>query len=192
MIDLMLDSETLGMGLIVFLARVVDVSVGTIRTISTVNGRMKTAFILGCVEVSVWILIVSKVISEITHKPILVVFYALGFSTGNVLGILVERRIGFGYIGLRIICQKKGREMADAIRSEGYAVTTFEGEGKSGPVIELYLVCKRSNLNPILEISRGIEADAFYITENVGSVRHPVFMLPPHQPSGWRAIIKKR
>ncbi|MBN1878778.1 DUF2179 domain-containing protein [bacterium] len=192
MFESLLDTGTLLMGILVFFARVVDVSVGTIRTISTVNGRMKTAFILGCIEVSVWILIVSKVITEISNKPVLVVFYALGFSTGNVLGILVERRIGFGYIGLRIICLKKGIQMAKEIRDAGYAVTAFEGEGKSGRVIELYMVCKRKNLKPILDISRSIEPDAFFITENVGSVRNSAATMPPHQPTGWRSIVKKR
>ncbi len=191
MLESLLDPGTLWMGIIVFVARVVDVSVGTVRTISTVHGRIKTAFVLGCIEVSVWILIVSKVITEISDKPVLVIFYALGFSTGNVLGIIVERKIGFGHIGIRIICMNAGNLMATEIRKAGYAVTTFEGSGKSGPVIELYLVCKRKHLNAILDISRVIEPEAFYITEHVGSVRQ-VYAMPVHQPSGWRATIKKR
>jgi uncharacterized protein YebE (UPF0316 family) len=183
--------ETLGIGLLIFLARVVDVSLGTIRTISTVHGRGKTAFILGAFEVSIWLLVVSKMISEISNQPIYVLFYALGFSTGNVLGILVERRIAFGYVGLRVFCRQKGDEMADAMRDAGYAVTSFEGKGKSGTVVELYAVCKRKKLNELVAISRKIEPDAFYTSDHVATVRQTLQTVS-RQPTGWRAIMKRK
>lgn len=183
--------DTIGMGIMVFFARVIDVSVGTVRTISTVHGRIKTAFILGAFEVTIWILVVSTLISEIAGRPILVVFYALGFSTGNVIGILIERKIAFGYAGLRIFCRQKGEELAAAIRDAGFAVTTFSGQGKSGPVLELYAVCRRKSLKEILTISRKIEPEAFFTSEHVGTVRQMVTTLA-RQPTGWRSIMKRK
>ncbi len=183
--------ETLTIGLLIFLARVVDVSIGTIRTISTVHGRIKTAFVLGAIEVTIWLLVVSTMITEISSRPILVVFYALGFSTGNVLGILVERRIAFGYVGLRVFCREKGPEIADAMREAGYAVTSFEGQGKSGTVIELYAVCKRKYLKDLVAISRRFEPGAFYTSDHVGTVRQTLQTVS-RQPTGWRAIMKRK
>ncbi|MBN1297349.1 DUF2179 domain-containing protein [bacterium] len=179
------------LGIIVFCTRVIDVSIGTVRTIITVQGRTRTAFVLGFLEVGMWIFVVSAVIAEIDRQPILGLFYALGFSTGNVVGILVERRLAFGHVVLRIISLTHGSEMAEAIRQEGYPVTTFLGEGKSGPVTELYIVVRRKMLESILSILKKIEPDAFYITEQAGMVRdimHPF----PKQPTGWRAILKKK
>ncbi|MGB3976004.1 MAG: DUF5698 domain-containing protein [bacterium] len=191
MMDSVLSWEVLRLGMMVFFARVIDVSVGTVRTISTVHGRMKTAFILGAVEVSVWIVVVSKLIEKISDQPILVVFYALGFSTGNVVGILLERRIAFGYAGLRIFCRKKGKEMAEALRKAGFAVTTFLGQGKSGPVLEIYTVCKRRQLKDILEISQEIEPDAFFTSEHVGTVRQMVKTLEKQRTS-WCDFLKRK
>ena len=126
------DYPTLLLGLIIFLARVTDVSMGTMRTISIVQGRTKIAFLLGFIEVSMWLVIISTVIHRIAEGPILGVFYALGFSTGNVVGIILEKRIAFGHIILRIISTQSGKEIAKEIRHTGHAVTTFQGEGLSG------------------------------------------------------------
>ena len=87
-----MEFSTLLLGLLIFLARVVDVSLGTIRTIVIVQGKTLVAFVLGFIEVLIWITIVSTVVHRITETPVLVLFYALGFATGNVVGIIMERR----------------------------------------------------------------------------------------------------
>ncbi|MEW6379564.1 MAG: DUF5698 domain-containing protein [bacterium] len=159
---------TLLTGILIFLARIVDVSLGTVRTISIVQGRVETAFLLGFVEVSVWLAVIASVMDRVKEKPILGVFYALGFSTGNAVGILLEDRVSFGHIVLRIISPQRSREMAEQIRGLGHAVTTFQGEGASGPVTELYVMCRKSDLKRIVALVKCIEPDAFYTTEKAG------------------------
>ncbi len=182
---------TLLMGVAIFLARIVDVSMGTIRTIAIVQGRTTAAFFLGFFEVSMWLVVVATVVGKVMDQPILGVFYALGFSTGNVIGIKIERRIAFGYTVLRVISQKKGHHMAEEIRQAGYPVTTFEGEGKSGPVTELYVVCRRKDLRTLLSLVTKIDSQAFYITEQAGGVsKIPRPFMSPR--TGWRAIMKKK
>ena len=83
-------------GMMIFLARVIDVSLGTMRTLSTIQGRTQLAFLLGLTEVSIWLFVISAVVRSIPDRPILGLFYALGFATGNVVGILLERKIAFG------------------------------------------------------------------------------------------------
>jgi uncharacterized protein YebE (UPF0316 family) len=182
---------TLLLGMAVFLARVVDVSMGTMRTISIVQGRTKIAFVLGFLEVSIWLVVISAVVNDIMTKPLLGVFYALGFSTGNVVGIKLEKRLAFGHIILRVISTCNGRTMADSIRDSGYAVTTFEGEGRCGLVTMIYVVCRRRDLQEIIPLVKSVEPDAFYITEQAGSVSK--IFRPALQPlTGWRAILKKK
>jgi uncharacterized protein YebE (UPF0316 family) len=182
---------TLLLGMAIFLARVVDVTMGTMRTISIIQGRTKIAFVLGFVEVSIWLVVISAVVSDIMHKPLLGVFYALGFSTGNVVGIKVEKRLAFGHMILRVISTGNGRMMADRIRDSGYAVTTFEGGGRCGPVTMIYVVCRRRDLQEIIPLVNSVEPDAFYITEQAGSVSK--IFRPALQPlTGWRAILKKK
>jgi uncharacterized protein YebE (UPF0316 family) len=186
-----LDFGTIVVGIAIFLARIIDVSMGTMRTISIVQGRTRTAFLLGFVEVSMWLVVISTVVNKIYGKPVLGIFYALGFSTGNVVGIMLERRIAFGHIVLRIISSLNGRKMTDEIRARGYKVTTFQGEGMSGPVTELYVVCRRRDLRDIIPAIKAIEPDAFYITEQAGSVSK--VLCPSMQPpTGWRATFKKK
>ena len=178
-------------GVIVFFARVGDVTLGTIRTISIIHGKTKAAFFLGFVEVSLWLFVVTAVVNQVMDRPILALFYAFGFSTGNVVGIKLERRLAFGHTVLRVITRTKGSEMADAIREIGFPVTTFTGEGRSGPVMELYVVCRRRDLPAVLPIVRRIDPDSFYLTEQAGTVskiRRP-FLTPR---TGWRGISKRK
>jgi uncharacterized protein YebE (UPF0316 family) len=182
---------TLLLGIVICLARIVDVSMGTMRTISIVQGRTRIAFVLGFLEVSIWLMVISAVVNDVMTKPLLGIFYALGFSTGNVVGIKLERRLAFGHIIFRVISTCNGRKIADTVRDSGYAVTTFEGEGKCGPVTMLYVVCRRRDLNEIIPLVKSIEPDAFYITEHAGSVSK--IFRPALQPlTGWRAIFKKK
>jgi uncharacterized protein YebE (UPF0316 family) len=185
-----LTTGTILIGIFIFLARVVDVSLGTLRTISIVHGRTKVAFLVGFVEISIWLTVISTTVQKIADAPLLGIFYALGFSTGSVVGIRLERWLALGDIVLRVISPKKGRVMAEIIRSSGFAVTTFQGEGKSGSVTELYIVCHRKDLSRIMPVVRDIEPDAFYITEPAGSVSK-VFR-PMYQPTGWRAVFKRK
>lgn len=187
-----LDPATILLGILIFLARVADVSMGTMRTLSIVQGRTRIAFLLGFLEVSMWLVIISTVIHRIAEQPILGIFYALGFSTGNVIGIVLEKRLAFGHIILRIITTKSGRQIAEKLRQSGHAVTTFQGEGLTGPVIMLYVVCARKEQNEVVQTVRTIEADAFYTVDMAGSVSKLYRPYCSPQPTGWRAILKKK
>jgi uncharacterized protein YebE (UPF0316 family) len=189
--DIGFDLQTLLTGVMIFGARVGDVTLGTVRTISIVQGRTKTAFCLGFIEVSIWLVVISTVVGKVMTQPVLGVFYALGFSTGNVVGILLERRIAFGHTILRIISHRNAREIVEAVRCSGHPVTTFEGEGRSGPVTELCIVCRRKDLRQILPIVRKIEPEVFYLTEHPDRVSK-LYCPSGSNPTGWRAILKKK
>jgi uncharacterized protein YebE (UPF0316 family) len=186
-----MDLGTLLTGILVFAARVTDVTLGTVRTISIVHGRTKIAFFLGFIEVSLWLIVIATILPRVLDRPILGVFYALGFSMGNVVGIFMEKKMAFGNIVLRIISLHNGPQMADKIRGMGYGVTTFAGEGLTGPVLQLNIVCRRKNLKEILNIVKDLDADAFFLTEpaeNVSKLYRPVLA----GATGWRAIFKKK
>ena len=178
-------------GIAIFLARIVDVSLGTLRTISIIQGRTWVSFWLGFVEIIIWLGVISTVIPQIREIPVLAIFYALGFASGNLVGIRIERWLAFGHIIIRIISRENYREMTDSIRRAGFAVTTFQGEGMSGPVVELYIVCRRRQIRKVIRIVQSIEPKAFYITEQVGEVSK-VYRPILTPVTGWRAILKKK
>jgi uncharacterized protein YebE (UPF0316 family) len=179
------------LGIFVFIARIVDVSLGTIRTISIVQGRTKVAFFLAFIETTVWLLVLSAVLPQVMQSPVLGVFYAFGFATGNVVGIAVEKRLAMGYTNFRIITSRFAKEITNVLRDRGFAVTTFEGEGKDGIVTEIYVASERKNLPALIKLVKEIEPDAFYIAEQAGivsKIRRPT-MIPP---TGWRGIQKRK
>jgi uncharacterized protein YebE (UPF0316 family) len=186
----MFSAATILTGVLIFAARVIDVSLGTLRTISTVQGRTRAAFVLGFIEVSMWLAVIATIVNDVAERPILGLFYALGFSTGNVVGILIERRLAFGHIILRIFTVK-GDLVARALRKSGFGVTTFEGEGLAGPVTEVMVVCKRRDLPGIVSTIGQLAPQAFYVTHPVGVVsraQNPTMQTP----TGWRAVLKKK
>lgn len=178
-------------GLIVFVARICDVAIGTIRTIVTVQGRTTLAFFLAFVEIVIWILVASAVITQVQEQPILVVFYALGYATGNVVGIIVERKLAFGLIILRVISRNAGKLLADTLRAKGQPVTVFQGEGMRGPVDELYIACRRRDLKWLISDVRETDPAAFYVIEQARDVSK--VLRPLYTPlGGWRARDKRK
>lgn len=186
-----MDIAVIVTGLLVFAARVLDVSLGTMRTISIIQGRTLLAFLLGFVEISVWLGVISTVITHLQDNPALAIFYALGFATGNVAGIMIERRIAMGSVVIKIIARESAEELASEIRKMGFPVTEFQGRGMAGTVTELYIVCPRRDFRPIMTRVRKIDPDVFYVTEPVGTLgsgRVP----PALSHRGWKSIIKRK
>ena len=187
----MFDSNILLTGLVIFLARICDVSIGTVRTIITVQGRTAIAFCLATFEIIIWILVASTVINQVRVQPILVIFYALGYATGNVVGILVERKLAFGLIILRVITRDACKVLCDRLRQQGQPVTVFRGEGMTGPVDELYIACRRRDLRWILTEVREIDPTAFYVIEQARDISK--VLRPTYTPmGGWRATTKRK
>lgn len=161
------------------------------RTIITVQGRTTIAFILAVFEIIIWILVASTVIHRVKEQPILVVLYAFGCATGNVVGILVERKLAFGIIILKGLTRNAGPEIADSLRKKGQPVTVFTGEGMQGPINELYIACRRRDLKWLLPEVKGIGFESVYVIEqarDVSKALHPVYA----PLGGWRAAFKRK
>ena len=177
--------------ILIFSARVLDVTLGTLRTLSIVNGMMKTAFFLGFVEISIWLAVVYSVLNDIKESPVLGIFYALGFATGSAVGIMIEKRISFGNVVLRVIVPLSEKHLAHKIREAGYAITTFEGLGMMGPIVELCIACEKDEIGRILSIIKVDVPDPFYVTEQAAGVSR-IYRPMLQQPTGWRSILKKK
>jgi len=186
-----MDWGTIWFGLLIFAARVFDVSVGTLRVSSIVQGRTKAAFVLAFLETGMWVFIIASVLDRITLRPVVGVFYALGFATGNVVGIMLERRMAYGNMVVRAFVPSDGERIAEAIYEQGFGVTLFPGKGMKGPVTEVCVVCRRGEVRRITRIVEEMWPGAFYVTEVAGSVQG--IARPIAQPlTGWRGVQKKK
>lgn len=176
--------------LAILVLRIADVSIGTIRTISLVQGRTLLAMVLGFFEVLIWIFVIAGVMSAVKENPLLLVAYAAGFAAGNGVGIVIERKLAMGVQVIRIISQQAGPEIARRIREDGQPVTTFTGEGRDGPVTLLYLTCRRRAIAGFLKEALDLDPALFYVIEPVSGLNRRIFGVP--HPTGWRAVSKRK
>lgn len=187
----MLEFGTLVTGILIFLARICDVSIGTVRTIVTVQGRAVVAFFLAIFEILIWITVITTVVQKVASQPVLALFYALGYATGNIVGIAVERKIALGFMILRVFTRSAGKALTERLREMGQPVTVFRGEGMRGPVDELYIACRRRNLKQILAIVNAEDPESFYLTEMARDVCRTIRPLST-ECSGWRSVFKRK
>ena len=160
---------TLGNALLIFLLRVTDVSMGTVRMTMIMRGHRKWAALLGFVEVTIWVLAISRVITNL-DTIWNVIGYSGGFATGTLLGMWIGDRLAMGSADIHIVSTKKGKEIAEHLREAGYGVTLLHGEGQSGPVTLLNVVAPRKSVSRVIRRANEIDAKAFITIEDARTV----------------------
>lgn len=159
--------------LLIILARIIDVSVGTIRIILISRGNKTIAPLLAFFEVLVWLLAVTRIFENLDNW-ICYIAYALGYALGSFIGILLEEKLALGFQLIRIITRKEAVHLTDTLRKKGYGVTYIPAEGSTGKVGILYSVVNRKNLNDIIPIIQEHNPNAFYTIEDIRFISHPV------------------
>lgn len=166
--------------LLVFLARFVDVTLGTMRIIFLSRGRRFLAPALGFVEVFIWITAVSQIVRGAQNFAAYFA-YAAGFAVGNYVGMLIEEKLAIGTLVIRIILPRNGNSLVTRLREEGYGVTFVDGHGRDGPVVLMYTVVMRRELNQVIGIIEETSPKAFFTVEELRSVRQGIFPMRPQK-----------
>jgi uncharacterized protein YebE (UPF0316 family) len=159
----------LGAGLI-FMLRVSDMTLDTVRVLMVMRGRKPIAWVLGFFQATIFIVAISSVLSNLSNF-LNVIGYAAGFATGNVVGMLIEERLAIGHINLSIVSPNLGSAIANRLRDEGYAITEIPARGKDGMVTLLNSSVLRKNVNNVRKIVNDIDPGAFITAEDVRPVR---------------------
>ncbi|OHB59412.1 MAG: hypothetical protein A2173_11835 [Planctomycetes bacterium RBG_13_44_8b] len=161
--------------LLIFLARVADVSLGTVRVIFVSRGLKYFAAIMGFFEVLIWILVIGQIMKNLSN-PLCYIAYAGGFAMGNFVGISVGEKLSLGMAILRVITSKDAASLLDAFKSQGYGVTSFDGQGSTGGQIKLvFSIMHRSHLEDAVKIITKFDPSAFYTIEDINFVEKGVF-----------------
>ena len=155
---------------VIFVLRVANMSLDTIRVMMVMRGRKLAAWILGFIQTVIYVGVLTTVIRDITNVLNLVA-YAGGFATGNVVGMWVEERLAIGHINLRIISPKLGTAIVQRLREKGYAVTEIPARGKDGAVTLLNASIYRRHVGEVMAIVQEVDADAFMTAEDMRPVR---------------------
>jgi len=152
--------------LLVFLARILDVTIGTLRIIFVSKGLKHFAAVLGFFESLIWLIAVAQVMQNLNSWQTYIAF-ACGFGAGNYVGVVIEERIALGNLLIRIITMKEADELVEVLWKAGYGVTSVDARGESGPVKLIFSITKRKNLNKIIAIIKKYNPNAFYTIEDM-------------------------
>ncbi|MDX1639267.1 MAG: DUF2179 domain-containing protein [Balneolaceae bacterium] len=151
---------------VIFFARIGDVSLGTIRIIFVSRGMKFRVALLGFVEVLIWILVVTQLLQHLDNW-VNFVAYAAGFSAGTYLGILLENKLKVGTIIVRVITNEDATGLAEKLMESCFRIIRLHGRGKQGPVEVIFSILKRKRWNEVVNIIESFDTDAFYSVEDV-------------------------
>ncbi len=152
--------------LFIFVARILDVSVGTVRIITVGKGLKGISALLGFVEVIIWLLALSQIMQNLTHFAYYIA-YAGGFATGNYMGVFIEGKLSIGKVVLRIVTKRDATDLLEYLIARDYHLTTVDAEGRIGKVTIVYMVLERKKLKELLYIINRFNPKAFYTIEDV-------------------------
>jgi uncharacterized protein YebE (UPF0316 family) len=169
--DLSFTSQAwLGAGLI-FILRVADMSLDTLRVLFVMRGIKKIAWVLGFFQSVIFVLAIGRVLTQMSN-PLNLFGYAAGFATGNVVGMIIEERIAIGHIMVNIISPRRGSAIVAHLRQNGYAVTELSGRGKDGMVSLINCSVLRKQVETVHQLVNEIDPEAFITAEDVRPIRH--------------------
>lgn len=160
--------------IIIFLGRICDVTLGTLRIIFVSKGEKKKAPIVGFFEVFIWIVIISQIISR-ANDIVSYLAYAAGYATGNYIGILVEKKIAFGFQLFKVYTKKDARLLVQQLNKEGFGSTYIKGEGAISEVDIVEIVVSRKGVDRVSKIINDFDSDVFYLIEDIRSKQKGIF-----------------
>lgn len=168
------------MPLLIFLARICDVSIGTLRIIFVSKGKRNIAPILGFFEVLIWITAISKIMQNLDNY-VNYIAYAAGFATGNFVGMIIEEKLAMGILMIRVFAHERGPELVQTLNVNGYGATVVEAHGARERVDLIYTIVQRNELAKVLGVVQEFNSKLFYTVEDVKSVNEGIFS--PRRPN---------
>lgn len=152
--------------LLIFFARITDVSINTIRIIYVLGGRRWTATILGFFESFIWLMAIRQIFEHLDNW-LCYVAYPGGFATGIFVGMIIEERIAYGKVIVRIITRKEVSILLDYLNNQQFRYTHVDAEGPDGHENLVFTVLERERLEELLLKLKSILPTAFYTVEKV-------------------------
>ena len=160
--------------LLIFCARICDVSLDTVRLIFVSKGIKHVAPILGFFEVIIWLLAVSQIMKHLDNI-ICYIAYGGGFAMGNYIGMYIEEKLSIGNVIIRVITKPDTNELINELISQNYGLTIVDAEGSQQKVKIIFSVIKRENIHNFISIINQHNPHAFYTVEDVRSINEGVF-----------------
>jgi uncharacterized protein YebE (UPF0316 family) len=160
--------------ILIMLARICDVSIGTMRVVFIGKGYRKLASVLGFFELIIWLIVGRQVLVKST-SVVHFIAYAAGFGIGNYIGLFIEDKMSIGIVILRIILRKESHELLRFLRDQEIGYTIVDGKGVQGAVKIVFSVLQRQDLPRVIQAINLYNPKAFYSIEDVRTSNAGVF-----------------
>lgn len=177
--------------LLIFCARLLDVSIGTMRVVFTSRGYKNIAPLLGFIEVLIWLVAIGQVMQNLNNIACYLA-WAGGFAAGNYIGLLIEERLAIGQVVIRTITAQPALALIEKLRDEGYRLTTVDAQGARGPVNLLFLVVSRKKKDDVIKLITAFNPKAFYSIEDVRYVSEYDNLANGKKPSFFKNLMPNR
>lgn len=159
---------------LIFLSRILDVTIGTIRIIFVSKGKKFLAPMFGFFEVIIWLVAISQIMKNLSNVACYLA-YGAGFATGNFVGITIEERLAMGLQEVRVITAREAAALIQTLARAGYGVTSVDAHGANGTVTLVSTIIKRKDLPNVVTLIKEFDPKAFYSVEDTRSVNEGVF-----------------
>lgn len=181
---------TLGVPLLIFLGRLTDVTLGTLRIILVGRGLRRVAPLVGFVEVLVWLVVLTTVVEQL-DRPLNFIAYAAGFAAGTYAGMFVEGKIALGLVSVRVITDDDASDLLDRLRDAPFGVTDFAARGLQGRVRFILTILPRRDLPRLQEIVRRHHPHAFVSVSDVRAATEGFGVSRPHRLGRMLHLLRK-
>lgn len=160
--------------LLIFISRLGDVTMATLRHIFISKGLKKIVPVLGFFEVLIWLIAMRQVFSHLNNAACFIA-WAAGFSAGTYLGMFIEERLAIGTQIIRVITGEDVTTLAEVLKQNHQGITIVDGRGAMGPVKLIFMIVKRQDKNQVIDLIHVHTPNAFYSIEDVKGFEHGVF-----------------
>lgn len=160
--------------LLIFLARISDQTIGTVRLIFLSKGYKHLAPFLGFFEVIIWLITVSQIMQHLDNVMCYIA-YGGGFAMGNFIGMTIEERLSIGNVMIRVIPRFNSKALIQRLRENNYGVTAVPAEGAQGNVDIIFTIIKRKDIPHCVSIINELNPAAFYTIEDIKSIKEGIF-----------------
>jgi uncharacterized protein YebE (UPF0316 family) len=159
--------------ILIFCARIIDVSIGTIRVIFISKGFKFFAPVLGFFEVIIWLLAIRQILENLSNV-FCYIAYGAGFAAGTYVGIFLEEKLSVGQVIVRIITKKDANEMLHQLKHANYNVTELDAIGNTGRMKLFFIVVHRQDVEDLVLLIRRTNPNALYTIEDIRYVSQDI------------------
>lgn len=177
--------------LMIFFARICDVSISTIRIIFVMGGNKTIAPVLGFFEALIWLLAIGQIFNNINNFWSYIA-YASGFATGTFVGMYIEEKLALGRVVVRLITREPVYSLITFLHDHDYRYSILDAEGKTGKVNVVFTVVKRERLKHLISGINQHHPKAFFTIEGVKQVSEEILMKETPKRIGFRWFQLKR